>query len=272
MLRCMHYMQAAIADDVEMQKKGVIGVTDFGGTWKSTPLQLLQFFATIMQDHTKFRDGVVEGVPFYDASSHILYNDTNMETLIRGFRHVFQKSTYHLRFRTHFGSDTENEYQLRSFGINLTGMLAMSGKAGPISAELLEKDIQRRQELDEKWRRTEAPYRDPSSRIALYPNQQDVIMGRNKKIALSWPGNMAYHQLIERFWQRYMNAQAPGNNRIDLTVICMEIKMIVEKDYSGRFLLRKKSTWEVCDDAQIQKKIGQALRMFGHSQLSKKQI
>lgn len=270
LIRCMHYMQSAIADDVEMQKCGVVTVADFGGRWKSTPLQILQFIASlpdIATGNSVFRNpSIIDSSPFHEASTHILYSDIALDTLIRGFRRVFQAS-HHLRFRLHFGSAIETVYSLRTYGIDFSGLLGAGDKSGPLSEEKMEQDIQRRQQLDEEWRAMEAPYRDPSSQIALFPNPQDVIMGRNKKIATSWPGNIVYHSLVERYSGRYMEAQA--GDRVHLTMISLEIFHILQKDHGTRFLVRKESTWEVCDDAQVQKKIGQALRIHGRASMTK---
>jgi hypothetical protein len=158
----------------------------------------------------------------------------------------------------HFGSSLETEYSLRSFGIDFSGQLSQS--RGPLSTDGIEEDICKRQELDEQWRQSEAPYREPSSPIALFPNPQDIIMVRSKMVAVSWVGNILYHKVIEQFVHRYIEAQA--GNRIGKTLIAVEILHLLHNKYRARFLARKDTVWEVIDDAEAQKKISQALRML----------
>lgn len=253
--RCLYYIQSAIIDDVEMQKRGVVTVVDYRGEWKSTPLDILKFVQSLPDERK-------ESFHFFEACTHILYDNKRLEAIIHFFRQLFEKA-HHLRYRTHFGSSIEIQYSLRSFGIHFSGIFGEGDKAGPLFDKLLEADIQNRQKLDKKWRDTEAPFQDPSSPIALFPNKQDVLMGRNKMIASSWPGNVAYHKLIGLNAERYVDAQA--GNRFHLTVIGMEIMHTVQREYKGRFLLRGDKCWEVCEDALVQKKIGQALRMRAKS-------
>lgn len=258
-------MQSAILDDEDMQKCGVVSVTDYGGRWKSTPLDIMHFLSSL-PEHTASSSGY-----FHQACTHALYDDKKVETVVQFFRRILPKDQK-LRYRLHQVSATEKEHSLRSFGIDFSGMLGgcVRTNDGPLSSELLDEDIQKRQELDDQWRQTEGPYRAPSSPVALVPNPQDVIMGRNKKIAMSWPGNAIYHQAIGRYTERYMAAQS--GDRIHLTLICMEILHIVQRQHRGRFLLRGDSSWEVCEDAAVLKKIGQALRTSGRQAKAAKSI
>jgi hypothetical protein len=158
----------------------------------------------------------------------------------------------------HFGSSLESEYSLRSFGINFPGQLSISN--GPLCSDGIEEDIRKRQRLDEAWHQSEAPYREPSSPIALFPNPQDIIMGRNKMVAVAWAGNIMYHKVIEQYVHRYIEAQA--GDRIGKTLIAIEILHLLQNQHRARFLARKETVWEVIDDSEAQKKISQALRML----------
>jgi len=128
------------------------------------------------------------------------------------------------------------------------------------SSSIIDEDIRQRQELDETWRLFEAPYRDPSSRVALFPNPQDIILGRNKAVAMTWSGNILYHKVIQQNVHRYIDAQAIGTERICKTLISIEILHILNHKFDARFLSRKDTMWEVLDDFEAQKNISQALR------------
>jgi hypothetical protein len=85
-------------------------------------------------------------------------------------------------------------------------------------------------------------------------------MGRNKMVAVAWAGNIMYHKVIQQFVHRYIEAQA--GDRIEKTLIAVEILHVLHNKYGARFLARKVTVWEVIDDSEAQKKISQALRML----------
>lgn len=136
----------------------------------------------------------------------------------------------------------------------------------PISRSSMEAEIKKLQAKEEEWRKSEAPYRDPKSKVALFPNPQDVILGRNKKIASTWPGNLVYNRLIEQYGHRYV--QAKGHDRIDKTLLTVEFIHVLQSEYRARFLVRKETVWEVASMEDIQVKVSQAMR-FQARQLQK---
>jgi len=126
----------------------------------------------------------------------------------------------------------------------------------------IEEDIHTRQFLDDEWRQAEAPYRDPLSPIALFPNPQDIIMGRNKTVAPTWSGNILYHKVIQQHVHRYVEAQDMGSNRIEKTLISIKILHLLQNEYKSRFLNREDTRWVVIDNSEAQVKISQTLRML----------
>jgi len=162
-----------------MQQRGIVMIADFRGKWKSSALQILHQVASYP----------MTAVPFHEASAHILYNDPGMNDVIQTLRRIFSKRL-RMRTRLHFGSPVELEYTLRSFGVDVSRCSlaavnpSLDGDADSdykrMLNECIDEDIRIRQNLDDEWRRSEAPYCDPSSPIALFPNPQDIIMGRNK--------------------------------------------------------------------------------------------
>ena len=247
--RCMYYIGSALEGYPEMQRKGIVSIGDFRGKWKSSFLQVIKVIGG--------GKDALDNLPYHNATSHLLYDDANVNTFIQGIRAVLNKE-HRLRHRFHNGSALEIDYSLRSFGINLSDCLPLDSTRGPMSAHGIEQDIQRRQKMDEEWRQSEAPYRDPASRKALSPNPQDIILGRNKKIAAGWRGNIAYNQLIEKYVSEYI---AVGDqDRIAKTAIAIQVVRVVRYEFKARFLSRKDTEWEVMDDIEAQRKVSQALR------------
>jgi len=244
-----------------MQQRGVVTIPDFRGQWKSSTLQILRL-ASAYPSHAQ---------PFHDASSQTLYDDSGMHDLIQNVRRFFPKSI-RMRTRLHFGSPIETEYSLRSFGLDISRTLYPEGFPSSSNSDdgsnekrmddWIEEDIRRRQYFDDEWRRSEAPYRDPSSPVALFPNPQDIIMGRNKTVATTWSGNILYHKVIEQHAHRYMEAQDTGTNWKERTLISIEILHVLPNEYKSRFLNRETTRWVVFDDSKAQVKISQSLRIM----------
>jgi len=168
-----------------------------------------------------------------------------------------------MRFRLHHGSSQELEYVLRTFGVDVSGELFRERSQFQVGGDLdesIEEDISRRQQLDEAWRQSEAPYRDPTSPTALFPNSQDIIMGRNKMVALAWPGNMMFHKVIQQYVYRYMKVQDSVSGRASKTAIAVEILHLLQDQHMSRFLARETIRWVVVDDHEARTKISQLLR------------
>jgi len=249
--RSTYYVVQALSDYPDIQRKGLVSIGDFRGSWKSSFLQIIKVIGESKE--------AVDKLPYHNATLHLIYDDPKVDTFIKGIRAVMSKE-HQMRQRFHTGSNMEIEYALKAFGIDPSDSLDINSPTGPMSLSGVEEDIRRREKLDEEWRQSEAPYRDPSSREALFPNPQDIILGRNKKIASSWPGNMAYHALIGTNTNRYTSVD--DEDRIAKTSIAIEILDIIHREYNARFLVRKDTIWEVMDDIEARKKVSQALRNF----------
>lgn len=163
----------------------------------------------------------------------------------------------------HYGSPLEIEYALKSYGINLAGCLELPNGggeqelSGPLSRRELEEHIRRLEENEEEWRQKEAPYRDSSSPIALFPNPQDIIMGKSrKKLAATFPGNLAFNKIIKAQALHYSNEEERGFK----TAIVMGVIHHLQNDLGARFLTRKDTCWEVVDATEVRQKVSQALR------------
>lgn len=126
--------------------------------------------------------------------------------------------------------------------------------------ERIEEDIRQRQQLDLEWQHSEAPYMDPTSKIALFPNPQDIIMGRNKAVAMTWTGNIIYHDVVQRYANRYLETQNGASDRMSKTLISLEILEVLREQYKSRFLIREDTRWVMIPDSEAQRKISQSLR------------
>jgi len=264
--RCMWYTDSITEDDPNIQRKGVVTVVDGADAWKYSPIQALHFMTVYPLDST----------PFHEVSMHGLYNDTTMDAVIRRFRRILPND-HRMRLRLHFGSTIETIYSLRAFGIDVSHQLSASQRDGNddslIPFDGIEESIKKRQQLDEEWRRSEAPYRDPNSVMALFPNPQDVIMGRNRLIAWVWSGNVMYQGVVQQYVPRYAALlSSGGTDRIEKTLISVEIHHLLRKKYNSTFLERKDDTWVVVDDAEVQTKIGVYLRKLVRISTGKKNV
>jgi len=94
-------------------------------------------------------------------------------------------------------------------------------------------------------------------------------MGRNKAIAVTWPGNILYHKVIQVHVYRYIEAQTVASGRINKTLISVEILHVLKREYNSRFLSRNETNWVAIDDTEAQVKVSQALRMLARETVSR---
>jgi len=85
-------------------------------------------------------------------------------------------------------------------------------------------------------------------------------MGRNKTVAMTWPGNMVFHKVIQQYVYRYMEVQDSVLGRASKTMIAVEILHLLHNQHISRFLTRENIRWVVVDDSEARTKISQSLR------------
>jgi len=95
--------------------------------------------------------------------------------------------------------------------------------------------------------------------MALFPNPQDIIMGRNKAVALTWSGNVMFRNVIQEYAHHYIEAQGISS-KSGKTFITVGVLRLLQNQYRARFLVRNNTSWVVIDDSEAQMKISQALR------------
>lgn len=261
--RALWYLHTSIEDDISMQQKGVVSVSDLRGTFKSSPLELLQFLSTIA--------GMVENMPYHNASTHIIYDHTGLNNFIQSFPLLFTKE-FRVRNRFHYGSTMEIDYSLRSFGLKVADALDLEDNTSAsdlLSPIAMEDYIQQQQTIEQAVLQAEMSFLSPTSYVALYPNPQDILLGRNKTTN-SWRGNKNYQRIIDQQALRYIEVQS--KDRIEKTLVTLETIHILQKDYGARLLQKSKDarSWEVMSDADAQKKVNQALRLAAKTIISKR--
>lgn len=176
------------------------------------------------------------------------------------------QSMYHrkmrLRVRLHVGSWMEIHYSLRSFGIDIASdWLLEEGEDvqgnHPFSNAAVQAVSEEFRTMEQEWRQKEAPFCDPSSKFALYPNPQDIIMGKKKSIVLSWPGNLAYNMCIRQLAASYGTAR----NNLERQMVVKEVLQRMKQDHQARFLSRKENEgWDSLSDDEAVVKVSQSLR------------
>lgn len=249
LLRVCDYLGYSILlDDIQMQRNGIINITDCRGQLKSTPFEILQYLVTI--------------APFWDSAAyhlvadHLIVDGRSFQAHLDRTRAIFGK-TKRLRSRLHYGSTLEIDYLLRPHGIHVGDCLDLerSTVEDCLGRDAMLHSIQQTMEKEEKIREVEAPYCDASSAIALYPNPQDILLGHNKAVAVTWPGNIQFRSVISARVGEYIAAER--KSKADLA---FQILRSIQSNYNARFLDRKTTVWEAADDAEAVKKISQALR------------
>jgi len=251
--RYLWYVRSGVLDDPDMQRNGVVWVLLDGEDWVSSAFQIA---SVLKMCH-------LDAMPIRDICRHCVVNSASKEMAVQNIRCLMPTKELRMRVRTHVGSSMEVDYALRTFGIDVSSILFGHSKKptnDDDDDESLEADIRERQRLDDEWRESEAPYPEPTSLIALFPNPQDIIMGRNKVVAKTWTGNVTFRKLIDDNVHRYVEAQRTGAARPSKTLIAVEILYILQKEHHARFLTREETRWIAVDDAEARKKITQAMR------------
>lgn len=247
MIRACWYNNAAIEEDSLQQQKGAVIMMDFRGKIRHTLLEIVRFFQSIQQH--------METLLFRVDSVHILYDNLALDNyFFKSFLGVLRQD-FRIRHRFHFGSNIEIQYSLRTFGINLEGCMELGR---PMTSQRINDNLLERQATEDAWRKREEEYTKSSSKIALYPNKNDIIVGRHQ-LTPSWHGNMVYNKLIESQAPRYIAANSM--NRVEKILIAFQTIHVLRQEYDARFLTRRENDWEAMEEVDVQPRVSQALRL-----------
>lgn len=255
--RCIWYIPHSILrDDPDLQKRGVVIVSDMRGAWKASALQTMQYLHSVKYLTDNFVHHLV--------STHMLYDDPTLDSLIRAIRAFQDKRDRRLRYRMHFGSSIEIGYSLRTYGIDLSDCLDLDrnfedNDSCPLSRSTVEQKVRQQIQRDEAWRTKEA-----ESSIVRLPKRNDVILGRGIH-ASTWPGTLLYYKIIAEEAHVYAAAGSSdegdlGHDRHNKTMVVDGTIQRMQSQYHMRFLSRQETHWTIAPYLEIRAKVGSALR------------
>jgi hypothetical protein len=241
-----YQIYSAVENDEELQKKGLVQVLSFHGPFKSSTSQILDFFHHVENFHKNWA--------FHVNCVHYCFDNPTLNAFLNGLT-IFAGKELRLRQRRHPGSPMEAQYSLLTFGISALDFFVPDN--GIMSKEHIEGYIEERRRIEADWIAEEKSSEDPKSTFALYPNKQDVLIGRGKSYR-EWPGTIRLTKMVSMQAQRYVDVGA--KDRIEKTIIAMQIISMIENDYGGRFLVPKNDGWEVAAESMAKEKVSGALR------------
>jgi hypothetical protein len=233
-----------IEEDEELQCRGVVQVASMYGSFRHTPAQIVDFFWKTENVHKMW--------PFHTNCIHVCYDNPLLHAFMRAC-YTLQTHDMRVRLKDHYGSSQEVQYEMLTYGIDISDCFT-EGK-GVLSPECTGEYLRERRRIDDEWNAREKVFENPTSRFALYPNQNDVLMGRGKY--REWPGNQRFSKLVALFAPRYVDAD--GKDRIEKTVIALDIIHRLEIE-GVRFLQRTEHGWDAVDDSIIKDKVSHSLR------------
>jgi len=193
---------------------------------------------------------MVESTPIRNSAVHYCYNDTKMLPALAVAQLALGRNN-RLRFRTHYGSHTECQYSLMTFGIDPHGIPVDAD--GNRDLSVWQSWIQERHKLETE---REAKYKKQANpKVIDYPSPTDVLLGRGRP-SQEWPGNKRLSEIIDQFYPMFTDADRSTKTAIS--------KGIVQSIHSsgGRFLKKDKTLngWVLVSDYDGREKVSHAFR------------
>jgi len=161
-----------------------------------------------------------------------------------------------VRFRSHFGTDTECRYQLMTFGIPASVLPVDETTSTIVMDEVYRflDGITQRQKAE-----TEASDARQAEGHIEYPTRNDILMGRGRPYQ-EHHGNRRLNNLIEANWADYEH----GDRQQKMALFNRIVQEL--KDCGTRFLCKRKKTkdddseWELVDDVKARQKVSHTFR------------
>jgi hypothetical protein len=248
-LRYQFYQLMAVLEDEEVQKRGIVEMSNLCGKSHHSFRQLLTFG---VKAKDFFNDRPVKVCAF-----HVLYDQSHFVQFLTSISGMM-KTDLRLRQRFHFGSEMEIQYELLTFGIKLPKSCFKLGQ-GIFTRSHIDAYLEQRRQREITRKRQEAEAAALRPNRALCPIKEDVIMGRGRPYQ-RWPGNKRLAQLVLDNTERYMQT----SYKKDKTVIASDIVRNVQAN-GGRFIVRATDDWEKVDDVPAREKVSQLLRAEARS-------
>mmetsp|Transcript_19560 Transcript_19560/g.36480 ORF Transcript_19560/g.36480 Transcript_19560/m.36480 type:complete len:489 (+) Transcript_19560:119-1585(+) len=229
-LRAIFMVFMFALQDVETQKRGIVGLVYNIGAGKSTDREAVWKAAKI-----------VSILPVRFTGIHYCYDDEKIRLLFGLAMFVFNKNA-RIRCRLHFGTPMECIYTLMTFGI--------PSETLPVSASG-DLRLEAHHEYISKMRKSEMARKRS---CIILPGKYDVLLGRGKPLQ-KHNGNLNYHYVIEGFHSNYEQA-----SKLEKTKLA---KHIVEQiqGQGGRFLKQDETgCWVEIDDETARTKVSHTFR------------
>lgn len=156
----------------------------------------------------------------------------------------------------------EIQYSLRTLGIDIAQdwMAPKSGdddpqKKNPFSHESIQAALHDCLQKEDEHRRLEEAFcrsrtQDSAAFFVLYPQPNDVLLGKNRSVGPSWPGNLAMNVLVKQWVHDYGSAA----NNLEKLVVVNHILQSLHQNGS-RFVARLDDGWKEVVDDEAGKKI-----------------
>ena len=256
-------------DDEAASKRGICHVTyNPGSMTKSLSL------GNILEASSLSNRILTESLPFRFTSYHFCYNNPAMKLLLSAIQMALSKE-WRIRLRMHYGSPTEIQYSLSSFGIhcleifddhndddghgsfsapNSSRSLSSSSKSSRLAVYGGRKYWDRQKKIEDRLAQLRLK-REGESGIILHPTPDDVLVGRGHAYR-EYIGNTRYQTMIES----QLDAYNVIPDKFEKT--CMTMNLVKEfRTSGGRFLAPIAGVgWKALDDDEARQKTAISLR------------
>ena len=150
-------------EDVETQINGIVSLdyfVDFSGSESN--------FAEILLNGAP----MLLSLPYRYCAIHICHNELRLKTSLTLLQMVLGRQN-RVRFRTHFGSPTEVQYDLLSFGVPELPLKV----DGTLMIDAFKVRMERQRQVEAEAKLKEARLATASDKV-MYPRQSDILLGR----------------------------------------------------------------------------------------------
>jgi len=247
-----YQIMSVLEENETIQQRGVVQVIAFHGEKRVVPTDHVVDFVWSLTN-------IVRDWPFRSCAFHFCCDNADVLPVF-DFIHVVMGKELRVRQRCHFGSKSEAERSLLTFGIDLSDCLTPG--EGVQARDKLMRHIESRR-VKEALEKQKRDHEALVSGIIDFPGKFDVLMGRGRPF-LGWEGNVRLSKLIHKNAERYMENKI---NRVEKTMLAVKIVQIIQIS-GGRFIQRTENGWKEVDDKMAKEKVSQGLRAAVRSRLN----
>ena len=233
-MKAIYYLDWVLTDDVETQRKGVVGVL-----WCPSHIisSSLTQFRPGPKDHIK-GPKYYKGVPARTVAIHVCLPNQPIFHLIWAVMAVCVGQE-RKRFIRHSGEGIEVQYRLHGYGIPVD--LLPITETGNIKTKNHQQWLKVRRMIEREGKSTDDD--ESNDNIVECPRLNDVIF-RVGDSYMHHPGNVMFRGLIESKYEEYNTA---GRNE-KATIILSLVDAVLNRN--GRFLVWDAQWWTVLHDRE----------------------